>query len=213
MDAGSDVRAKAHPDGRAGVILVFDFGLGQRGAIVHAPVHRLQTFIYVTAIQEIDERARDHRFVLRAHGEIRILPLAEDAEADEILALRIDVLGGVLAALGADLRGGHLRFARAQFVVDLDLDGQAMTIPAGDVGRIVALHGLELDDEILQDFVERVAQVDVAVGVRRAVVQHIHGTAGAGGANLRVEVLGLPAKQRLGLHLSQIRLHREIGFG
>ncbi len=195
------------------MILILDLGLGERGAIVHAPVHRLETFIYVAAIQKIDERARDHRFVLRAHGEIRVLPLAENAEADEIGALQVDVLFGVLAALGADLRGGHLRFARAQFVVDLDLDGKPMTIPAGDVGRIVALHRFELDDEILEDFVERVAQMDVAVGVGRPVMQHVHGAAGASGANLRVKVLGVPAKQRLWLGLSQIRLHREIGLG
>ena len=37
------------------MVLVFDFSLGQRGAIVHAPVHGLQTFVDVTAIQDIDE--------------------------------------------------------------------------------------------------------------------------------------------------------------
>ena len=204
---------KPHPDGRAGVILIFDFSFGQRGAIVDAPVHGLQTFIDVAAVQEFDERARDHRLILRAHGEIRILPAPQNTQPDEIGALQIDVFCGVLAALGADLRRGHLRFARTQFAVDLDLDGQAVAIPAGNVGRIVALHGLELDDEILQDFVERVAQMNVAVGVRRPVVQHVHGTSGARGANLRVQILRVPAKQRLRLHLSQIRLHWEIGPG
>ena len=92
------------------MVLIFDLGFGQRGAIVHAPVHRLQSFINVAAIQKIDERARDHRFILRAHGEIRILPLPENAQADEILALQVDVFRGVFAALGADLRGRHVRF-------------------------------------------------------------------------------------------------------
>ena len=115
------------------MILIFDLGLGQRGAIVNAPIYRLQPFIYVAAIQKIDECTRDHRFVLRAHGQIRILPLAQDAQADEIGTLKINILFGVLAAFGTDLRGGHLRFARAQFVIDLDFDRQAMTIPPGNV--------------------------------------------------------------------------------
>ena len=89
-------------------------------------------------------------------------------------------------------------FFEPSSAVDLDFDRQAVAIPAGDVGRVEALHGLELDDEILEDFVERVAEVDVAVGVGRAVVQDIHGTAGAGGANLRVQVLGLPASSIFG---------------
>ncbi len=69
------------------MLLVFDFGFGQRGAIVDAPVHGLQAFIYVAAIQKFDERAGDHGFVLRAHGEVRILPSPQNAEADEIGAL------------------------------------------------------------------------------------------------------------------------------
>ena len=59
-----------------------------------------------------------------------------------------------------------------------------MAIPAGDVGRVEAGHGFGLDDEVLEDLVEGGAQVDVAVGVGRAVVQDVSGAAGAGGANL-----------------------------
>ena len=70
-----------------------------------------------------------------------IVPLAEDAEALEIGALDIDVLFGVLAAGAADLDGRHVRLLAAEFAIDLDFDGQAVAIPAGDVGRIEAGHG------------------------------------------------------------------------
>ena len=85
------------------MIRVFDLGFGERGAIFDAPVDRLEAFVDVAAIQKIDERAGDDRLILRAHGEIGIVPAAEHAEALEIRALDIDVLFRVLAAGAADL--------------------------------------------------------------------------------------------------------------
>ena len=95
------------------------------------------------------------------------------------MALQVDVLFGVLAAGAADFDGGHLRLFGAQVVIDLDLDGQAVAVPAGHVGRVEARHGLRFDDEVLEDLVEGGAQVDAAVGVGRAVVQDVGGAAGA----------------------------------
>ena len=102
---GVGSEGKTHPDGGAGVVRIFDFGFGQGGAILDAPVDRLEAFINVAAVEEIDERASDYGLVMRAHGEIRIVPLAQDAETLEIGALDIDVLFGVLAAGAADLDG------------------------------------------------------------------------------------------------------------
>ena len=61
----------------------------------------------------------------------------------------------------------------AEFGHDFDFDGQAVAIPAGDVGGVEAGHGLVVDDEILEDLVDDVAHVDIAVGVGGAVVQDI----------------------------------------
>ena len=74
MLGGVGLEREAHPDGGAGVVLVFDLGFGQRGAVLHAPVDGLEAFVDVAAVEEIDERAGDHRLVLRAHGEIRDRP-------------------------------------------------------------------------------------------------------------------------------------------
>ena len=35
-----------HPDGWRGVVLVFNFGFGQRGLVVHAPIDGAQTLVY-----------------------------------------------------------------------------------------------------------------------------------------------------------------------
>ena len=160
--------SEAHPDGRAGVVVILDFGFGQRGAVFDAPVDRLEALIDIAAVQELDERAGDHGLVVRAHREIGIFPLAEHAQALEILALQVDEFLGVLAAGAADFDGRHLRFLGAEVVIDLDLDGQAVAVPARDVGRIEARHGLRFDDEVLQDLIESRAEVDPAVGIGRA---------------------------------------------
>src|SRR5207244_1013421 len=68
-----------NPNRRAGMVLIFDFSLGQRGTVMDAPVDRLQTLINITAIEKIDKSAGDDAFILRAHGQVWILPLTEHA--------------------------------------------------------------------------------------------------------------------------------------
>ena len=72
---------------------------------------------------------------------------------------------------------------------------------------------LRFDDEILEDLVERGAEVNAAVGVGRPIVQHVGGASGARGANLLVEIFLFPALDELGLGLRQVGLHGEGGLG
>lgn len=50
-------------------------------------------------------------------------------------------------------------------------DGEAVAVPAGDVGAVVSSHELAPDDEVLERFVHEVTEVDGAVGVGGAVVE------------------------------------------
>jgi hypothetical protein len=163
----------ADVDARRGVLLVLDFGFGERGAVVDAPVDRLEAFIDELLLEEVVEGFDDAGFVAEAHGEVGVVPAAEDADALKLAALEVDVLLGVLAAGTADGDGIHLELFAAQLLVDFDLDGKAMAVPAWDVGGVEACHGLGFDDEVLDAFVEGVAEVDRAVGVGRAVVKHV----------------------------------------
>src|SRR5690606_34807644 len=113
---------------------------------------------------------------MKVHREIGIVPLADDAEALELLALDVDPVFGEAAAFGAKLAHRHrvLGLAlRAVLFLDLPLDRQAVTVPAGNVARVPAEHLLRADDEILEDLVERVTDMEVAVGVGRAVVEDV----------------------------------------
>ena len=98
--------------------------------------------------------------------------------------LQVDVLLRVGAAGIQDGGCGHLQLFAAELLVDFDLDGQAVAVVAGDVGRVKAGHGLRLDDEVFKALVQGVAKVDGAVGVGRSVVEEVSGAAGAGFAEL-----------------------------
>ena len=49
---------KGDPDGRAGVIFVLDFGFGESGVVVDAPVDGLTAAIDVTLFHEVGEGFR-----------------------------------------------------------------------------------------------------------------------------------------------------------
>src|SRR3546814_3593066 len=94
---------------------------------------------------------------------------------------------GVGAAFGAEFLDRNLVLVQlllAILLLDLPLDGQAVAVPAGDIGRVLALQRLGADDHVLQDMVERVADVHVAIGIGRAVVEDELRAVLAGFANL-----------------------------
>ena len=193
------------------MILVLDFGFRERRAAVDAPVHRLLAFVDEILRDEAAERARDRRLVLEVHRQVRRVPGAEDAEALELLAHRADEALRVRAARAAEIGDRHLTLLRTELAIDLQLDRQPVAVVADDVRRVEAGHRSRLDDELLQDLVHRRAHVDVAVGVRRAVVQHELRRAVAALPNPSVKVHFPPAREHLRLARRQVRLHREVG--
>ncbi len=196
-----------------GVHLVLDLSLGEGGAVVDAPVDGLEAFVDEALFEEVVEGLDDRGLVGEGHGEVGIVPAAEDADALELASLEIDVLLGVLAAGFADGEGVHLEFFAAELLVDLDLDGEAVAVPAGDVGGVEACHGLRFDDEVLDALVEGMAEVDGSVGVGWTVVKDVFGGTGAGGTDLFVKILSLPGGKSQGLVDREIGLHGEGGLG
>ena len=75
---------KFHVDALADVIVVFDFRFGQRGAAGDAPVDRLLAAIDETFFDDVREQAQFVRFVFLVEREVRIIPIAENAEAFEL---------------------------------------------------------------------------------------------------------------------------------
>src|SRR5690349_12467746 len=84
-----------------------------------------------------------------------------------------------------------------------------MTVVAGYVRGVEAGHRLGLDDDVFEDLVQRVAEMDMAVGVRRPVVQHELRRTLPLLANAAVEVHRVPARNRFRLGRLQIGFHRK----
>ena len=218
---------KFHPHHVGGVVLVFDLGFGQRGLLDHAPHHGLGAAIERAVGGELHQLARDLRFGRIAHGGVGMIPVADDAEPLELLALHVEPVRRIGAALLPERhhRGGvaevRLRLALGAVVLFLDLpfDRQAVAVPARHVVGIEAEHLLALGHHVLEDLVQRVADMDVAVGVGRAVMQHEFGAAGGVLAQLLVEVDLVPVFEDFRLALRQAGAHREFrlrqeqGFG
>ena len=95
------------------MVFVFDFGFRERGFVVHAPVHGAQALIDEPLFVKRKERFEHHRLVLRVHGGVRIVEASKDSDALELLALEVEKLLRVLAALGADVGGTHLQLLAA----------------------------------------------------------------------------------------------------
>ena len=91
------------------------------------------------------------------------------------------------------------------------LDRQAVAVPPGDEGRAEAAHRLVAVDEIFEGFVERGADVDVAVGKGWAVVEDEGGAVGAFGLDRGIEAHFLPVGDATGLTLRETCAHGKVG--
>ena len=157
-------------------------------------------------------KKRDDRgLVGRVQSGVGLVPGSENAQALEVGPLQVEEFFGVQAALLAHLQLAHALFARAQFLVHLVLDGQAVAVPARDVRAVKPFHGFALDHEILEDLVQGRAQVDVAVGVGRAVVQDIGFPTGMVVQDFIINIGRFPFFQGLGLFLAELGFHGKVG--
>ncbi len=203
-------RGIGHVHRRRFLVGVFDLRLGQRRAAVEAPVHRLHAAAQVAVVDDLRQRADLVGFEVEVQRLVRVVPIADHAQALEVAALQVDLLARVLAALLPEFDRVQLHADLAELLLDGDLDRQAVAIPARDVRCVEARQVLGLDDDVLEDLVDRMAQVDLAIGVRRAVMQHEGRAAGGMRAQLGVQALVLPARQDPRLALGQVAAHREF---
>ncbi|MCY1366785.1 hypothetical protein D9M69_536910 [compost metagenome] len=204
------VRFEGHVDGLAFLVGVFDLELGQRGAAVEAPVHGLQAPVHEAALDHALERAQLAGFIGEVHRLVRMVPFAQHAQALEVDHLLGDLLGGVGAALGLHLVAAQVA---AELLFDGVLDRQAVAVPAGHVQRVEAFELARLGDHVLEDLVDRMTHVDLAVGVGRAVVQDELGRAVAGVAQAVVAAFVVPFLHPARFALGQVAAHREGGVG
>ncbi len=197
-------------DGDVGALLVFDLRFGERAAAVEAPVDGLQPAIDETLLEDAAERADLVGLGLERHRRVRMVPVAQHAEPLEVRLLPHDLLARIDPREPLRLLD---RNVLAVALFDLHLDRHPVAIPAGHVRRVEARELLALDDDVLQDLVDGVADVDVVVRVRRAVVQHEARAPGRSRADRLVDVLLLPLLDPERLAPGEIAAHRKPRVG
>ena len=123
---------------------------------------------------------------------------------------------GIGPAFGAEFLDRNLILVQlflAILLLDLPFDRQAMAIPAGHIRRVFAEQALRAADHVFEDMVERMADMHVAIGIWRPIMENELLPPGACFAQLMVEVVGFPFGKNARLLLRQASLHREIGLG
>ena len=196
--------------------MVLDFGIGQGGALDGTPHHRLGAAVDLMGGDELVELGDDRRFGRIVHGGVAVGPVAQHAQAPELLGLGFDPPRGVLAAARAKFGLGDLVLAPPvgpKLLFDLPFDGQAVAVPAWHIVDVVAQSEARADDEILQQLVERVADMDRPVGVGRPIMQNVQRRARRlpGGSRFGIQIT--PSLQNTRLQLGQAATHGKRRLG
>src|SRR5471032_726289 len=211
-ESGSEFRVVNHSegdvDGRRFLVGVFDFRFSQGRTTIEAPVDRFQALEDEAALDHFSQRTDFPGFVGEVHGQVRVVPIAQHTQADELGFLAFNLLGGVgTAQLTGTVRSQVLAVGHFNLV----LDRQAVAVPARDIRRVETRKGFRANDHVLENLVQRMTDVNSAVGIRRAVVQDELRTILANLAQLLVQANAVPALQNLRLALGQAGLHWEGG--
>jgi len=89
------------------------------------------------------------------------------------------------------------------------LDGHAVVVPTRHIGGVIPAHRIRADDHILENLVEGMPHVDVAVRIGRTVVENEIALRCGFGQHLGVEVLHVPEGLPAWFLLWQVRPHRD----
>jgi hypothetical protein len=141
--------------------------------------------------------------------------MAKHAQPLHLFALHIHPMLRISAAFGAEFLDRDFILVElflAILLLNLPLDGQAMAIPAGHIGRVFAEQALRAADHVFQDMVQRMADMHIAIGIRRAIMQDELLPPRAGFAQAVIQAVGFPLREDARLLLREPGLHGEISL-
>ena len=75
------------------MLVILDFGFGQRRLVVYAPIDGAGAFVNEAAFDKAGKQPRCLSLVMVRHGDIGIFPLAQNAEPLKITRLSLQSVG------------------------------------------------------------------------------------------------------------------------
>ena len=136
-------------------------------------------------------------------------PVTHDAQPLEFLALDVYKLVGILTAAFPHGMGRKRLLLFAKLLLDLEFDRQTVAVPPGHIYGTVSLNVAGFYDNILEDLVQGMTKMQMAVGIRGAVMQ----TEGSGGAGCvqhgLIYPVFFPPAEHFRLALRKVGLHGE----
>ena len=160
-------KLKRHIQSRRHFVFVFHFRFSQGRATFQTEMHGFLAFNQVTGFLNFAQIAHDVGFGAKIHGFVRIVPIADDAQADKVFFLTRNLLFGVFTAQLAEF--GSRDFLAIQFFYH-QFNWQSVAIPTGYIRRIKARPCFGAHNHVFQYFVDCMTNVNVTVGIRRAIV-------------------------------------------
>src|SRR5690625_7054347 len=162
-------KGKGDKDGRIASIGILYLSLCQRRATIKTPIHRLEPAKNKTLFQNTGQNPHLIGLVAEIHGAVRIIPLAQYAQADEILFLFFYLLFGVSTGFFLHFVDGQV-FAKFSFYLVFTV--YALSFPIRDVLGIKPCHIAAFDDNVFEEFIHCVDNVYVSFRLCLTFVQY-----------------------------------------
>ena len=199
-------------NGGDGVISIFHLSFCQSGLAGGAPVDGLEPLVDIAFFCHCAEHLDLLGFKFRLQGDVGMLPIANAPQAAELFPLTVEEIQGKVPALVPEFWHGH-GVALDALLLNGGLDGHTVGVPARNIRRIVAGHILVADDHILEDLIHGGANVNIPVGIGRAIVEDKRSLILVPFHHLTVQILAIHFFQHPRFPLCQLGTHREVGLG
>ena len=169
------INQKPHPDGDRSMIVILDLRFRQRGLFHRAPHDRPQPTIQRPVHQELADLVHDRRFGRKIHRRVTFGEITFDTQTTKLRRLHRHPMRRIGPALGTEIQHRHVVLVALGFAIlflDPPFDRQAMTIPTWNIQPVLPRHLPGAVDHVLQNFIQRMADMQIAVRIGWAVMQN-----------------------------------------
>ncbi|CCX63430.1 uncharacterized protein BN785_00852 [Firmicutes bacterium CAG:791] len=152
------------------LLLVFHFGIRNRGLAYRAPVHHTVALVNPSLLMHLYEGLGHGLVAALVHGEALTIPVAGRSQLLQLLHNAVTILFAPLPALLKKALTAKICLGDAlllQLIDDLYLGCNGGMVGPGLPQCIIALHSLKADDDVLHRLIQRMSHVELTGNVRR----------------------------------------------